>query len=350
MRRAVDVDLASGPIFFLEAVRSLSSIALFSLIDPHSPRTTPPTLNAPTPSDATIGMSDASPPPLIDLTIPPHPEMVPSYDFLDRVPDDTLTIPRLLSTRIPRVISDKASIASVKSCVSNRETQYTTDDIFKVEIPPLEWLKAAEKAVKERLERTSGLTRGGAAPPRTTVQHPRRDDLIFPAWIIPAWFLLYLMARSRDKWRMSNRWLAQYEGSDMEAHSKNLMEQTGWNQRLNRPAIYAEEFTRFASTQWLSANCFDAIIAVLNTRRKREWWVSDMELASSVRDLQRRISPAEFAHDESLIELTASLKQWRYKRIFVPAHINENHWILFDIDLEALTIAWGRSTTLLSLT
>jgi hypothetical protein len=57
----------------------------------------------------------------------------------------------------------------------------------------------------------------------------------------------------------------------------------------------------------------------------------------------REQGPDGFPADKNLTEIAMHLDRGNYKWCFIPTHIDRNHWILFEADMEQGTISWGES-------
>ena len=136
--------------------------------------------------------------------------------------------------------------------------------------------------------------------------------------------------------------------------------------RLHLPALEAEFFAALDSTPWNGEHC--ALGAVVATRHYARLlsheWISGELIDILFADLQQRlpsnsdcaVETLTFSHSATssfgraenpqepgtvLTRYTEHVKAGVLKRLYFPAHVNQNHWILFCVDFEKRTLAYG---------
>ena len=295
---------------------------------------------------------------IIDLTLtpqrpdpPPPPELIPPMEFFNAVPTTELPIPHLLAAKIPVVLL-KAQITgtmrnSAQSCLVTTDLNYSIDEIFTNDVPHPDWIKEADEAVRLRLRRATVRGRSEANQ-RTHVCHPLDRNLVYPPWIVTAWRGLLPVIGARDKWRRTMQWIEDQGDSELAHAAMELIEKMKWGTAINELSSTAEtvlisEFSRFASRQWLSDATFQVMTTLLNVAVP-PWtaWISDTILAKRLRGRQIAQGADAFTRAADLKRLAQYIVNNEYRMLFIPANVDNNHWIIFHVDIPGRILSWGR--------
>lgn len=286
---------------------------------------------------------------LIDLTVPVLQELNPPPEFWGRLPLPSVPIPQLLAIDVPSLQTDRDLPTSVNRsaamCTTVEDVKYTMNDVFTAPMPCFDWRNEVERLVRLRLTR---LTIRSSANQDTAVRHPTVPDLVFPIWILGAWDQLLRVCNEWAKWKKTTKWLQRHSRFALAAEATALIEATPWGRTIQALTIHpdrpvmASELTRFASNEWLGDGSFLAITKLLNERRESGCWVADTGLSTAIREVQMNQGAQDFAMDKQLKKIAESARDGGYTRLLLPSHVNKNHWILFEVDLDKLTLSWGR--------
>ena len=325
----------------------LSTISAFPL--PSMPEdigettTEPPANDTNTTTEPPANVLDLTvdaPPETLDLTIDPPADLVPPQTFQDRLPGDDLTIADFLRCPMPPAMAEDSPVlpGQATSCVSSMDPTYTMDDVFRVEVPTMEWLRELEAGVQARRERVETLARGRRI---TSVVHPTQRGLVFPIWILRAWTDLRPIALEWSWWQQVTRWLDERGNSILAAQAKELVAETRRN-TANEDILVIALLT---SARWLWDRHFQVVGGMLNeisAASTPKSWTLPPEFGTTLRDSLRAGGAETISENENIRAVAKHLEAGNYRWCFIPTFLKaKKHWILFEIDLKANTFAWG---------
>ena len=155
----------------------------------------------------------------------------------------------------------------------------------------------------------------------------------------------------RDKWIAAEEWLLKRVQNSEIRQARNLLEKVPWGLRLwsltgrdreSRIGHLAE----LLSNGWLGERHINTISSYLNTRAQQESVSNPTSLVADL-DLQFYLSHNSGATAET-IRAHAGLKMYaqrvsdhKYSRLFIPANVGGNHWIVFSMDFEEQKFEYG---------
>ena len=270
------------------------------------------------------------------LQVTDIPEVIRSH-----LPPETAPIPILLETKIPTRLPKISIIQPVHLCTSPLDPRWTADELFKTSLPPRTWLYALEESLSQIW--ISGIR--SIKPPSSS-----SPDLRFPLWIANFWNIAVEVAEQRDQWKAAGDWLSRRVQDSEICRARNLLENVPWGLRLWSLAGHDKEtrvgyLAGLLSNEWLGERHIDTISSYLNTRVQRECsrptsLVADLDLQTYLSNNSRATAEKIQAHD-GLRTYAQRILDHRYSRLFIPAHVGGNHWIVFSVDFEKHTFEYG---------
>lgn len=283
----------------------------------------------------------------------PAPVPNPPSSFYRSIPSAELSVHAFLEREMPTILPGRDPPEYLKPenagiCIVSRKAQYKMKDVFTAEIPPIEWVDALCDSFKARQDHLN-LVAGGRHLPRlnTAVQHPLRKRLFFPPWIINAWNHLRPFAQDWARWKRTSEWLANLSPTARTIEMQDIISQTQWGTPVSGLlGHYADSrvshLAILASGGWIPERLLDLFAKMVNTGlESQEWLVAEPLVTAYILKVERG-GKGDFTSHGTLREITAKLESGHHKRLLLPANVAEGtHWVLFQVDLEAKTLAWG---------
>ena len=176
-------------------------------------------------------------------------------------------------------------------------------------------------------------------------------DLRLPLWVVNFWNMAVEVAEQRDKWRLAEEWLLRRIQDHTFREARKLLENVPWGLRLWSLTSHDKE-TRIGhlagllSDEWLSERHIDTISSYLNSRAQEGPESRPTSLVAGL-DLQIYLSASARATAESirahegLRTYTKKISDHCYSRVFVPANVRGNHWIVFSVDFKGNMFEYG---------
>jgi len=275
------------------------------------------------------------------------PELEVAAEVIPLVPDQQLAIPKFLAAPFLVVIISAISLNNItlNSCISNKtELKWTKEDILAAEIPNFSWLGALETAMK------SCLKTGTRSRKRLTLVHPTQHTLVLPPWIVTAWLQMLPVVEQRQQWEVTLKWLSERVPTAETIAATEVISATKWGMILWPLERYVlapiSDLGVFASNGWLAERHLDLIAIMLNASAPldgQDWWIADPLLAARIRAVQQSSGQIIASQDNELMMFARTIQEGKYKRIFLPTHVDGNHWILFQADIGRRTFSYGMS-------
>ena len=268
--------------------------------------------------------------------------LLPPQAFLELLPSKDLTVRDFLMEKMPVILYDndkRLKSETAKSSISTRRPRYSMDDVFTAEIPPVKWIDALLRALKARLKNTNKKQRTN-----TTVVHPLTTHIVFPIWIANAWYHLRPIADDWNQWRKTAQWLRSRPRSAQTIAAADMISQTAWGTGVNTGKSndsHVSLLAIFASNEWMSGRLFEIYATMVNDESST-WWVTESDLAFNLLSIQRTRGAEGLAQDATMKRFAEYLRDGKYKKLLIPANLNNTHWILFQVDFEANTLTWGK--------
>jgi hypothetical protein len=259
-----------------------------------------------------------------------------------RLPLETVLISALLKTNIPGRLSKTSIIQTVDKCASPLDPCWTIDELFKTSLPPRTWLCDAEETLSTMW--VSGTR--SIKPPSSP-----SPNLRFPLWVVNFWNTAVYVAEQRDQWRAAEDWLSRRVQDAGTRNARNLLGKVPWGLRL-WPLVGHDKETPVGylagllSNEWLGERHINTISSYLNAREQRELGSRSTNLVADL-DFQAYLSNSSRATAETIrahggLRMYAErISDHTYSRVFIPAHVGGNHWIVFSVDFEKQTFEYG---------
>jgi len=275
------------------------------------------------------------------------------FDNKTQVPEEILshipssaTVSALLEHSFPSVLM-KASVGSQASkCVTDHATSWTAEELFKAPIPQSSWVFSVGTILRERLATTSSVS----------VRHPKVTNLYLPPWVINFWYSYEEAAKQRKKWSKAKDWIFTWAGEERASEAIELMERIPWGMRIwalgSAPSSYVGVLAELLSADFVGERHLDVVASYLNFRASKdnggavECWAGDVCLLTYVKEVYARrkttcSSESPFSTHSGLKKYQEAITMKGYKRLILPANVNENHWVGFGVDLVERQFRWG---------
>jgi len=255
--------------------------------------------------------------------------------ILDLIPSASITVSSLLKMDLPTPLYPSAvNLRPAELCITDVATRWTVKELMKVPIPPRAWLSGLEIALKKKW-----LTRARV----NSAQHPTISGLYLPLWAGNFWYSLVGSAEQKEEWRRAEDWVSG-RMQDMKVYeARDLMGRIPWGMRVWALAgadssSFVGVLARLLSTGWLGERHLDTLASYLNFRASRdrkgtgECWVGDVYLSIRLKEVYRAAKKS-ISDDWDLKKYRDTITTNGYKRLLFPANLNDNHWIVFSVDL-----------------
>lgn len=268
------------------------------------------------------------------------PEGVRSY-----LPSETASISTLLKTDIPNLLSKTSIIQPAHLCTSPLDPCWTIDELFKTSLPPRSWLYDLGENISTMW--VSGTR--SIRPPSSS-----SPNLRFPLWVLNFWDTAVEVVEQRDRWRAGKDWLSRRVQDAGIHEARSLLEKVPWGLRLWSLVGHDKEtrvgyLAGLLSNEWLGERHINTISSYLNSRAQREPGlgptnlVADLDLYVYLLNNSRSTAEIIRAH-EGFKAYTKRILDRKCSRLFIPAHVGGNHWIVFSVDFEKHTFEYGELT------
>jgi hypothetical protein len=268
------------------------------------------------------------------------------YDTVVQIPDDyvdnlvrpTETASALVNMDLPHLLTDNDDMLPADSCVTDSTVYYTQDQLLRSPVPPRLWLGSVEIHLNH-------LIRSGAKP--TSLQHPTVPGVYLPLWVISVWTVLLLALEQQQIWGQAQNWLETLVTRDIYSHmAEELMGRLAWGMSIQsiQPKPRIGLLAELLSSDWLKERHLNIFALYLRSRGGEyagKVWFGDTHLATLISALPAasKIPAAKLGVD--LIQYGSWITLGGYGRLLFPANINDNHWIVFSVDVEGKTFCLG---------
>ena len=254
-----------------------------------------------------------------------------------QIPSPTDSVASLLNrTTFPPMSSGSVEPLPATLCVLDETVPWTIDGILETPVPPQEWTSDLELEIKARMHT-------GARP--NSVQHPTIPGLRLPLWIVEFWKSVSSARSEKQEWDRAATWLmGQAARGEEVSEAEKLFRRIPWGAKLwmlSEADTLIGLLAELLSTGWLRERHLDLFSIYLTDRAGEgecEWLAGGVY----VTELLKRINPAEplLGHG-TLAGFAKEVIEGKYKKVLLPANINGNHWIIFFINLDKRTLAYG---------
>lgn len=272
---------------------------------------------------------------LIDVTDVPK-------DVWSRLPAETVPVSSLLKANIPDCLSNTSIMRAAHLCFSPLDPHWTIDELFKTPLPSRSWLDSLEI----NLSKMWGSGTCSIVPPQSP-----NPDLWFPLWVVNFWNTAVEVAEQRDKWRAAEGWLSGRMQDSGVREARGLLEKIPWGLRLwsltgHDKVTRVGHLAGLLSNEWLGERHIDTVSSCLDMRAQREPGSRPTILIAGA-DLNVYLSYSSGATIEAvqahsgLGMYAKQISDHNYSRVFIPALVGRNHWIVFSVDFEKYTFEYG---------
>jgi hypothetical protein len=292
----------------------------------------------------------------IDAELPPGVEGLLELAFrkctstptaiLDLIPSPAINVSSLLEKNLPALLYQLAvNLPSAEACTTDREPSWTVEELFKAPVPPRTWLSDLEIIVRKKWH---------TCPSVTSVRHPTISGLYLPLWAGNFWYSLIGAVEQKEEWRRAERWLSgQVQGTEV-YKSRELMKKIPWGTRIwaltgADSSSVVGVLSRLLSTEWVRERHLDTLASYLNFRARRdkkgaeECWVGDVYLSICLKEVYR-VTKQSINDNWDLNKYREAVTGHGYKRLLFPTNLNNNHWIVFGVDLVKNDFCYGASS------
>lgn len=263
-----------------------------------------------------------------------------------RLPSEAVTVSNLLGTNLPDRLPKTLITKPVHQCVSPLDPCWTIDQLFKTSVPSRPWLYILEEGL-------STLWASGTRSIRPPSS--QGSDLRFPLWVMNFWNVVEEIVKQRVLWRKAEDWLAKRRVQDPELReARRLFDRVPWGLRL-WSLVTHDRVTRIGhlagllSNEWLGERHISIISSYLCFLARRErrtgptTLVADPDLHIYLSSNSKATAEKIQAHT-GLRAYTERILDNGYSRLFIPARIGGNHWIVFSVDFDKQTFEYGEFT------
>jgi len=273
------------------------------------------------------------------------------YSVASLIPDEVLAIlprptdliPSLLTNdTLPTLIVPYDQLLPVPSCITDTDVQWEAEQLYSLPLPDRRWHAELEFELK-RWFRQLG-------PHPRSFRHPTKNDIVLPLWVVSAWEPLLTVVGERQLWVVADTWLTMQaaEGFDVSS-ARDLIATMQWGAQswdINDPSTLTGLLAELLSTAWLWERHLKLFAAYLTHRLGAggtEVWVGGAKLAEMIRTQPNPPTPSEDGSGMAQDFLRQLVTAGR-KRILFPGHVNRNHWILIEVDVQGRVVRSGTSS------
>jgi len=175
-----------------------------------------------------------------------------------------------------------------------------------------------------------------------------RDCL--PLWTITFWRAMLDFAVQRDSWKRSMDWLKRVVAIEDDINNVyDILLSLGWNTKLPylQEAVTTCLLSAMLSNEWLNDDHINMMMEELtqglksSINSKDKVMIAPLELSNELAQTRgckqiysRTSTPFLYLYAKRIQEK----KTWR---LYIPVHVNQNHWIVAYVDLENREISYG---------
>lgn len=262
---------------------------------------------------------------------------------LDLIPLPSITVSSLLKDPLPTPLHPSTiNLRPAESCVTDLAARWTVDELIKAPIPSRTWLFDLEITLKNKWHTRIGVT---------SVRHPTISGLYLPLWIGNFWDSLIGAVEQKGEWRRAESWILGQVQDARVYEARELLQQIPWGFRVwaltgADSSSLVGVLAGLLSTGWLRERHLDTLASYLNFRAgrdkkgARECWVGDVYLSMCLKRVYRAAKKTISA-DRDLEKYRDAITVHGYQRFFFPANLDNNHWIVFGIDLVKKHFRYG---------
>ena len=254
---------------------------------------------------------------------------------LGLIPSASIAVSSLLKKTLPALLHPSAvNLRSAESCATALAARWTVEELLKAPVPSRIWLNDLEITVAKKW-----LTRAGV----TSIQHPTISELYLPLWVGNFWYSLVGAAEQKEEWRRAECWVSGQVQDAKVYEARELMGRIPWGMTIWALAgadssSHIGVLAGLLSTNWLGGRHLDTLASYLNFRASRggkgmgECWVGDVHFSTCLKGVYRT-TKKKISSSWDLNMYREKITTQGCKRLLFPANLNNNHWIVFSVDL-----------------
>ena len=240
----------------------------------------------------------------------------------------------LVTCSPPAIIDPNAPLLSVFDCLTSTETRWTDGALIHSPVPPLTWLHDLETALD------------GCESPVVSIRHPTVPDLYAPPWALYFWFEYLVGIQEQNLWKTAKDSLERLHTQGVDGSSAlRLMDRVPWQMALwcedDDTSLVGIISELLIPTAWLRERHLNAYATYLNfCGREDGWWIGRVGFSNELKKLAKpsRMSPGQKG---LLHRCREDITSGQYDHIVFPANINDNHWIVFEVDVKQRWFRYG---------
>ena len=240
----------------------------------------------------------------------------------------------------PQPIGGKR-LRPAKSCIVDSGVRWRKEDLLTAPIPPLQWIGDLEMELKAQL---------GAGRHLSALQHPTIPDLRLPLWMVSLWFVIQAIEAQKTLWTEAVTWLSSdaVTGEEVDCASE-LIKQLKWGTTiwpLLEPTTLIGLVAELLSTRWLRERHLDLwglYLTCCAGEGVRDFYIGGVYIAQVLKQLPAgKEKGMSWAEQGTVFDTLAIVVKEGFRTILLPANLNQNHWVLFRIDLDKKTFCYGK--------
>jgi len=253
------------------------------------------------------------------------------------LPSPATTIQSLLSFEglpaCPSLLANE--LPSPASCITDKEAQWTCDELLESPVLPRTWL--GDLWLEQKLSKSRTIS----------LQHPTNHTLYLPPWGITMWYSILHTVEQRGQWVDAIDWLSSQQSDSLDSTKvMALVGKVPWgmtiwaiNESTSPIGILAE----LLSHKWLREWHLGTFASYLASRIKEhvgKWWIGGADFPTFISGLPE--TPRRTAGGSMGLEGFQDIfAAGGYEHLLFPANVNKNHWIVFCVDIKRREFCFG---------
>jgi len=171
-----------------------------------------------------------------------------------------------------------------------------------------------------------------------------------PLWTVTFWKAMVDFAVQCDSWKHSMDWLKRVPAMEEDINEVfDVLSDLGWNTKLPylRGAVTTRLFPAILSNEWLNDDHINIMMEELTQRLQcqagleNKAMVAPLGLANELARTRGRKQICDRKSTPFLYLYAKRIQQKRIQQLYIPVHVNQNHWIVAYVDLERREVGYG---------
>ncbi|OJT12062.1 hypothetical protein TRAPUB_11400 [Trametes pubescens] len=200
---------------------------------------------------------------------------------------------------------------------------------------------------------------GAAGSGSRSFLDPRFSDEPTPLWMVTYWMQVTQALQVREDWKLSYRWLEEARGhqdptvSQLATQALQTLTHLPWNSKVDGAhGAVGRDLAAVLSDSWLSTTVIKSLMQIVAHRLaadptlRETIEVHDLTVYETLRKCTVEWDQYETARCFTALRALASRLEHpshRLKLVFLPWNINDNHWVVYCLDVEAREVRYGDS-------